>query len=165
MPRNFEIISEITDIEIIAKGASVQIRHYLHSAYENQMKKQPTRSRYVRCINNQAYIAYKDQPLPDYGLISLTVGQIYKVAPPAEHDGEMLRVIDNEGEDYLYPSDYFEPIENVTLPKITDRQVTVHLDEITKGILHAEALAKKKSVSALLREWIDERLDLPNRAN
>lgn len=33
MPRNFEIISEITDIEIIAKGASVQIRHYLHSAY------------------------------------------------------------------------------------------------------------------------------------
>jgi len=125
------------------------------------MKKQTTRSRYVRCVSNQAYIAYKGQSLPDYQLVSLTLGQIYKVAPPAEHDGEMLRVIDNEGEDYLYPADYFEPVENTNAPKTTDRQVTVHLDEIMKGILHAEALAEQKSVSVLLREWIDERLDLP----
>ena len=129
------------------------------------MKKQTTLSRYVRCVNNQAYIAYKDQPLPDYHLVSLTPGQIYKVAPPAEHDGEMLRVIDNEGEDYLYPADYFEPVESTNTPKATDRQVTVHLDEIMKGILHAEVLAEQKSVSALLREWIDERLDLPNGAD
>lgn len=129
------------------------------------MKKPTTRSRYVRCVNNQAYIAYKDQPLPDYHLVSLTPGQIYKVAPPAEHDGGMLRVIDNEGEDYLYPADYFEPVESANAPKAPDRQVTVHLDEITKGILHAEALAEKKSVSALLREWIDEWLDLPNGAD
>ena len=107
---------------------------------------------YVRCIDN---IGYE---------VSLTLGQVYKTLPDTS-DKVSLRVIDNEGEDYLYPSAYFEPIENVALPKITDRQVTVHLDEITKGILHAEALAKKKSVSALLREWIDERLDLPNRAN
>lgn len=125
------------------------------------MKKATACSRYVRCVNNQAYIAYKGQPLPDYNLVSLTPGQIYKVAPPAEHDSDMLRVIDNEGEDYLYPADYFEPVESTNAPKAIDRQLTVHLDEIMKGILHAEALAEQKSVSALLREWIDERLDLP----
>ena len=55
MARNFEIISEITE-----------------------MNKATTRSRYVRCVNNQAYIAYKGQPLPDYHLVSLSLGQIYK---------------------------------------------------------------------------------------
>jgi hypothetical protein len=40
--------------------------------------------------------------------------------------------------------------------------VTVYLDEITKGILQTEALATRKSVSALIREWIDKRLDLPS---
>jgi hypothetical protein len=53
---------------------------------------------YVCCINNCGNEA------------SLTVGRIYKVAPPAENDGDMLRVFDNEGEDYLYPADYFEPV-------------------------------------------------------
>jgi hypothetical protein len=128
---------------------------------ENQMSNHTQRNRYVRCINNQAYVAYKDQPPPDHQLISLTVGQIYKVAPPAENDGDMLRVIDNEGEDYLYPADYFEPVQINGTSRPTDYQVTVHLDEITKGILHAEALAAHKSVSALIREWIIEHLDLP----
>jgi hypothetical protein len=119
------------------------------------------RSRYVRCLDNHAYIAHKDQPPPDYLLLSLTVGRIYKVAAPAENDGDMLRVFDNEGEDYLYPADYFEPIPTNGAPRPPDQQVTVHLDEITKGILQAEALATHKSVSALIREWIDGRLDLP----
>lgn len=33
MARNFEIISEITDVEIITRGTIVQIRHYLNRAY------------------------------------------------------------------------------------------------------------------------------------
>lgn len=45
------------------------------------------------------------------------------------------------------------------------QQFTLRLDEITKGVLHAEAVAAKKSISALLREWIDERLDLPENGN
>jgi hypothetical protein len=45
-----------------------------------------------------------------------------------------------------------------------DESVTVHLPTYVKGILHAEAIAAHKSVSALLREWIDERLDLPGLA-
>jgi hypothetical protein len=125
------------------------------------MNYQLKRSRYVRCLDNHAYIAHKDQPPPDYSLLSLTVGRIYKVASPAENDGDMLRVFDNEGEDYLYPADYFEPVPTNGAARPADHQVTVHLDEITKGILQAEALATHQSVSALIRKWIDERLDLP----
>ncbi len=55
----------------------------------------------------------------------------------------------------LFPSDYFEPVHVNEPSGSAGQQVTVHLDEVTKGILHAEALAAQKSVSALLREWID----------
>ena len=100
---------------------------------------------YVRCLNNQGYEA------------SLIIGKVYKTLPTSERD--TLRVIDNEGEDYLYDIGRFEPLilDEQRIPE----SLTVHLDNITKGILHAEALAAQKSISALLREWIDERLDLP----
>ena len=39
--------------------------------------------------------------------------------------------------------------------------LTIYLDEYLKGVLHAEAIASDKSVSALAREWMEERLDLP----
>ncbi len=42
--------------------------------------------------------------------------------------------------------------------------LTIHVDDYTKGVLHAEAVASDKSISVLLREWIDERLDLPATA-
>jgi hypothetical protein len=49
---------------------------------------------YVKCINNQGNEA------------SLHIGMIYRTLPttPVEDASGMLRVIDNEGEDYLYPS-------------------------------------------------------------
>ncbi len=118
--------------------------------------------RYACCINNQPYIQHQDEPVQTEGLASLTVGYIYKVLPPTEDElrlGE-LRVIDNEGEDYVYPAEYFEPIIINGKQESTDT-ATIHLDPMLKGILRAEAIAAKKSVSALLREWIDERLDLP----
>jgi hypothetical protein len=34
-----------------------------------------------------------------------------------------------------------------------------------QGVLHAEAVAARKSISALLREWIDERLDFPENGD
>lgn len=105
---------------------------------------------YIRCINNQG------------NEVSLTVGQVYKILPatPIEDDEGLIRVIDNEGEDYLYSQEQFEPIVFYDQPIDA---ITVHLDPAIKGILHAEALAAKKSVSALVRAWIDERLDLPER--
>ncbi len=78
----------------------------------------------------------------------------------------MLRVIDESyGEPgsengYLYPAEYFEPFLPNGESSLTT-SVTIHLDEYMKGVLHAEAVATDKPSSALLRMWIEERLDLP----
>jgi hypothetical protein len=58
------------------------------------------KTRFVVCIKNEGYPA------------SLELRKIYQVIPDAraaEH--EYIRVIDESGEDYLYPADYFVPIE------------------------------------------------------
>ena len=66
----------------------------------------------------------------------------------------------NEGEDYLYDASYFEPFQpDEARRKLTD-SLTIHLDTFTKGILHAEALATNKTMSVLVRKWIDEQLGL-----
>ncbi|MCE7982122.1 MAG: CopG family transcriptional regulator [Caldilinea sp. CFX5] len=93
------------------------------------------------------------------------MGQVYKVAPPALNDGPAeVRVVDATGEDYLYPAAYFEPFA-VDLAEQVTATATVHLPPSLKSALHAEALAAGKSMSALLRQWIDERLDLPQQAS
>ena len=56
--------------------------------------------KYVICINNTDYPA------------SLEFRKIYSVTPDdfaASH--RLLRVIDESGEDYLYSTDYFVPVE------------------------------------------------------
>ncbi len=121
---------------------------------------------YARCICNQPYLYAPDQPLQEEPLFGLTVGKVYKVIsdPTAEQHG-MTRIIDESfGEPgsengYLYPSDYFEPF----LPDehFSRSSLTIYLDEYVKGVLHAEAVASNKSVSALMRDWVEERLDLP----
>ena len=59
------------------------------------------------CINNSEYPA------------SLELHKIYRVVPDedAEQDGD-LRVIDESGEDYLYPADYFMMLD---LPREVQR--------------------------------------------
>ncbi|MEQ8465423.1 hypothetical protein [Coleofasciculus sp. E1-EBD-02] len=60
-------------------------------------------NQFVVCISNQDYPA------------SLEVRKIYQVIPDANAtQNQMIRVIDESGEDYLYPSSYFVPIQ---LPK------------------------------------------------
>ena len=56
--------------------------------------------KFVVCIKNEEYQA------------SLELFKIYHVLPDEDAiiDGD-LRVVDESGEDYLYPSDYFIPIE------------------------------------------------------
>jgi hypothetical protein len=57
-------------------------------------------TRFVICISNKDYPA------------SLEVRKIYQILPDvnaAKH--QMVRVIDESNEDYLYPSSYFVPIE------------------------------------------------------
>ena len=56
--------------------------------------------KYVVCINNENYPA------------SLELHKIYRILPDkgAASDGDM-RVVDESGEDYLYPSSYFVSIQ------------------------------------------------------
>ena len=63
--------------------------------------------RFVVCINNTDYAA------------SLELRKLYQVIPDAfgEQHG-MIRVIDESGEDYLFPQDYFLP---VSLPSSVER--------------------------------------------
>ena len=119
---------------------------------------------YVRCINNKTYVRMPGESV-NGTLADLTIGAVYKVLPtqPHERDTGMIRIIDNSGEDYLYPAHYFQPFDWGTLAdegRTRDTALTIHLDPHTKAILRAEALATHKSMGALVRQWIEERLEL-----
>lgn len=75
-----------------------------------ELKRSP--DRFAVCVNNQDYPA------------SLELHKIYRVLP--DHDAALdgdLRVVDESGEDYLYPAEYFVLIE---LPQA-----------VKKSLLHA----------------------------
>jgi hypothetical protein len=64
------------------------------------MKQHNFETQFVICMKNDGYAA------------SLEVRKIYQVIPDAraaEH--QLIRIIDESGEDYLYPADYFVFIE------------------------------------------------------
>ncbi len=65
--------------------------------------------RFVICLNNTDYPA------------SLELHKVYRVLPDEEaaEDGD-IRVIDESGEDYLYPAVYFEAIE---LPSTVEQSI------------------------------------------
>jgi hypothetical protein len=119
---------------------------------------------YVRCVNNQAYVRVPDEAV-NGPLADLTLGAVYKAlpTPPSERDAGLLRIIDNSGEDYLYPANYFQPLDWAADWESGDTALTVHLDPRTKAILRAEALAAQTSMGALVRQWIEERLELQSR--
>ena len=64
------------------------------------MKRQNLKPKFAVCIKNEGYFA------------SLELRKIYKVLPDV-HAGEHkhIRVVDESGEDYLYPAEYFVLIE------------------------------------------------------
>jgi hypothetical protein len=68
-----------------------------------------TEPRFVVCIKNRSYAA------------SLELRKLYQVVPdePAGKLGQ-IRVIDESGEDYLYPEEYFVPVQ---LPLSAERAV------------------------------------------
>ncbi len=64
------------------------------------MNQEKSKSNYVVCLNNDGYLA------------SLEKGKIYKTLKDKEAESEgWLRVIDEDGEDYLYNKERFEYIE------------------------------------------------------
>ena len=121
---------------------------------------------YAKCISNRPYLEPPDQPKQEEPLFGLTVGNVYKViSDPTPEQHGMIRIIDESfGETgsengYLYPAGYFEPFLPTEEPSRSS--LTIFLDDYTKGVLHAEAVASDRSISALMREWAEERLDLP----
>jgi hypothetical protein len=61
-------------------------------------KKEPVR--YAVCVNNEGYPA------------SLELRKVYRIIPdPLAATRHFVRVVDESGEDYLYPDDFFVPIE------------------------------------------------------
>ncbi len=58
------------------------------------------KGRFVVCIKNEGYQA------------SLEIRKIYRVVADSEGDAKSLvRIVDESGEDYLFPADYFVPIQ------------------------------------------------------
>jgi hypothetical protein len=120
---------------------------------------------YVCCVKNEAYIHGPDAPATATAFADLTIGAVYKVLPTTLHERDMglLRIVDNAGEDYLYPASYFQNLDENTVPAMWDSTptaLTIHLDACTKAILRAEALTAHTSMGALVRQWIKERLEL-----
>lgn len=66
-------------------------------------------SRLAICLQNSGYEA------------SLELRKLYKILPDAEAERhDQLRVIDESGEDYLYPKGFFAVVD---LPKALERQI------------------------------------------
>ena len=56
--------------------------------------------RFVICIKNEGYLA------------SLEPRKIYRVLTDATAESRgMLRIVDESGDDYLFPADFFVPVE------------------------------------------------------
>lgn len=67
------------------------------------MAKRPSNQQFLLCVKNEAYPA------------SLEVRKVYRELPDAAASAKgFVRVVDESGEDYLYPADYFVAVE---LPK------------------------------------------------
>jgi hypothetical protein len=58
------------------------------------------KSKFVLCVDNQGYEA------------SLEVRKLYENLPDKEAERHnQLRIVDESGEDYLYPSEFFSPVK------------------------------------------------------
>lgn len=104
---NVEVIGDIEDTEIIAIGRSIRELRQL------KIVRQTTKSQFVICLKNKGYTA------------SLELRKVYQVVPDdraAHHN--YIRVIDESGEDYLYPANYFASIE---LPQKLERAFSLNL--------------------------------------
>ncbi|MDP2751272.1 MAG: hypothetical protein Q8O31_01495 [Rhodocyclaceae bacterium] len=58
--------------------------------------------KFVVCLSREGF--------GEFSTNDLTLGRLYEIfAPPDSHG--MLRIIDDSGEDYLYPASFFESVE------------------------------------------------------
>jgi len=58
--------------------------------------------KFVVCVSRENF--------GEFSTDDLTLGRLYEVLAPVDSQG-LLRIIDDSGEDYLYPSALFESVE------------------------------------------------------
>ena len=102
---------------------------------------------YVLCLNNDGYP------------VSLEEGKIYEMLPEGRPERNLIRVIDESGEDYLYPSERFAPVKQ-SPPALPSRQLASEVAEsdverAARGFMEENApLLRGGSVSALGRVFV-----------
>ncbi len=136
----FTLSGEISGVEVIAVGKAIRILSKLPKAYGKgrwrklkgrlwsscRMKRQAGGVTLVRSTR-QCPPRYEDQKtsgliMPDGRFVlcirndgyqaSLERRKIYRVIADSQAESKgMLRLVDESGEDYLFPSDYFVPIQ------------------------------------------------------
>ncbi len=75
------------------------------------MRRRSSSSDYVVCVSHKGYRA------------SLVVRRIYRLVPdPEARKRGLLRVVDESGEDYLFPQELFAAID---LPKTVERKLAL----------------------------------------
>jgi hypothetical protein len=75
------------------------------------MSKRAKELRYVICVRNEGYE------------VSLELRKLYQALPDPSVEGRhLLRIVDESGDDYLYPEDFFALIE---LPKAVEKLLAV----------------------------------------
>lgn len=76
-----------------------------------KMEQKNSKKMFVVCLKNEGYAA------------SLELRKLYEIIPDERAaDHQMIRVVDESGEDYLYPSDFFIPID---LPKPIEQALSL----------------------------------------
>ena len=63
----------------------------------------------VQCVSTKPWLVYPGCDEPG-GCHDLTLGKIYEMLG-IEGKGSFYRIVDDSGEDYLYPGSYFLPID------------------------------------------------------
>ena len=106
--------------------------------------------RYAKCLNHGG------------DNLSLMAGQFYQVRPDDAEAHGLLRIVDNTGEDYLFDADLFEEVQDLSS---FFAELSIGLNVPMKATIYQLANQQGKSMAALLREWIDERLNLPSSAD
>ena len=117
----FEVVGEITAVETIASGTGVRLRRYLRRVYGPGRWRKLKGIATVRRPNGavrriEVHRGQKKQPAKPFALCVenseknawLILGKVYRIIPdPKGAKDDLVRVVDESGEDYLYHKSHF----------------------------------------------------------
>lgn len=87
----------------------------------------------------------------DLSTDDLTRGRLYELLAPADSHG-MIRVIDDSGEDYLYPVELFETVE--VPAEVTKTPIKLRLDPDIIDAFKASGRGWQTRMNDALRDWL-----------